>query len=108
MTRRYTDRVSVQRRDDAPDRFVWRGRPYVIRAVLAHWIEAVAWWRSPSTGVVLSADEGNPPPGGHLGDDGEREFWRVEAARGSSGDAGVYDLCFDWSVGGWTVVRALD
>ncbi len=40
-------------------------------------------------------------------DDGERELWRVEAAAGRSG-AGVFDLCFDWSAGGWTVARVLD
>lgn len=40
-------------------------------------------------------------------DDGERELWRVEAAAGRLG-AGVFDLCFDWSAGGWTVARVLD
>ena len=45
-------------------------------------------------------------------DDSEREFWRVEAAAGrsaaASGGAGVYDLCLDWSRGGWTVTRVID
>jgi hypothetical protein len=40
-------------------------------------------------------------------DDGERELWRVEAVIGRLG-AGVFDLCFDWSAGGWTVARVLD
>lgn len=40
-------------------------------------------------------------------DDGERELWRVEAAAGGCG-AGVFDLSFDWSAGGWTVARVLD
>lgn len=45
-------------------------------------------------------------------DDGEREFWRVEAARGRASGLriydGVYDLCFAWSRGTWTVTRTLD
>lgn len=41
-------------------------------------------------------------------DDGEREYWRVEAAAGRSAGSGVYDLCFDWASGGWTVARVLD
>lgn len=123
MTRRYADSVDVQRRDDVPDRFLWRGRLYVIRGVLAHWVEAGAWWRSGSTRALFAADEraesphsdtGRLPDGlpdaavGKAVDDGEREFWRVEAASGGSGEAGVYDLCFDWSAGGWSLVRALD
>lgn len=39
--------------------------------------------------------------------DGERELWRVEAAA-SGCSAGVFDLCFDWSTGGWAVTRVLD
>lgn len=122
MTRRYADPVDVQRRDDVPDRFLWRGRLYVIRGVLAHWVEAGAWWRSGSTRALFAADERAESPQSDTGqlpdaaagtvgkavDDGEREFWRVEAASGGSEEAGVYDLCFDWSAGGWSLVRALD
>ena len=39
---------------------------------------------------------------------GEREVWRVEASPGQVHGAGVYDLCFDWSAGGWTLLRAQD
>lgn len=41
-------------------------------------------------------------------DDGEREWWRVEAARGKCFSSGVYDLCFDWASGGWLLARVLD
>ena len=41
-------------------------------------------------------------------DDGEREFWRVEAAAGRSASPGVYDLCFDWSRGGWQLMEVHD
>ncbi len=39
-------------------------------------------------------------------DDGEQDWFRVEAGRASS--TGVYDLCFDWSTGGWSLARVLD
>ncbi|MGE3810662.1 MAG: DUF6504 family protein [Candidatus Nanopelagicales bacterium] len=30
--------------DAAPEQFLWRGRLYVVTAVLAHWVELGAWW----------------------------------------------------------------
>lgn len=91
MSRRYDHPVDVRRRDDDPCEFLWRGRLYVIRGVLAHWIETGAWW---NTGVGL--------------DGAEREVWRVEASAGRTAGSGVYDVSFDWSAGGWTLRRALD
>ena len=45
-------------------------------------------------------------------DDGEREWWRVEAGSGSErasgAGTGVYDLCFAWSTGAWALARVLD
>ena len=41
-------------------------------------------------------------------DDGERDWWRVEAGSGSAAGTGVYDLCFDWSRGAWSLARVLD
>ncbi len=135
--RRYAQPVEVLRRDDLPAQFRWRGRWYGVGAVQAHWFEAGGWWRSSAAAAVFGADAtapaadelvlgpvpasskwgqrawGEPAPevGAAVGaaavDDGERELWRVEAATGRSG-AGVFDLCFDWSVGGWTVARVLD
>jgi hypothetical protein len=82
--------------DDAPEQFLWRGRLYVVRAVLARWTEAGGWWRNAE--VVV--------------DDRERDWWRVEADSGRlaalSAGRGVYDLCFDWSRGAWSLARVLD
>jgi hypothetical protein len=102
MTRLYSGRsadlVDVRRRDDAPEQFLWRGRLYVVRAVLARWTESGRWWRGAAVSESL--------------DDREREWWRVEADSGRlaalSGGAGVYDLCFDWSGGSWSLRRVLD
>ena len=46
-------------------------------------------------------------------DDDEQDWFRVEAAAGrsgrtSEGTAGVYDLCFSWSSGSWSLCRVLD
>jgi Family of unknown function (DUF6504) len=41
-------------------------------------------------------------------DDRERDWWRVEAQAGRHAGSGVYDLCFDWSTGGWSLARVLD
>ena len=47
-------------------------------------------------------------PARHDRPPGEREVWRVEASRGRDHGAGIYDLCFDWAAGGWTLLRAQD
>ena len=89
LARRYDEPVTVERRDDAPAAFVWRGRGYVVRSVLDHWSRTGAWWRG-----VEAADD-------------EREFWRVEA-RAASRSPVVVELCFAWSSGRWTVTSVLD
>jgi hypothetical protein len=129
MTRRYDDPVDVRRRDEDPAEFLWRGRHYAVREVLAHWVETGAWWRTPvgaasaavstsAAGAVGGAVGGAGATDGTaaLAVDGpdssvlsaEREVWRVEATPGRQHGAGIYDLCFDWSVGGWTLLRSHD
>jgi hypothetical protein len=101
MTRlMHADPVEVRRGrvdgDDAPEQFLWRGRLYVVRAVLARWTEAGGWWRRAEDEI----------------DDRERDWWRVEADSGRlaalSAGPGVYDLCFDWSGGAWSLGRVMD
>jgi len=126
MVRRYDDPVDVQRRDEEPGQFLWRGRLYVVRGILAHWVEAGRWWCAPSARAIYAADvtggaapetpgpetpgpeTPGPEPGRTEIDDGELEVWRVEATSGRSAGVGVYDLCFDWSAGAWTLLRSLD
>ena len=132
MSRRYDDPVDVRRRDDEPAEFLWRDRLWVVRAVLARWVETGAWWQAavpagagiPGTTVTTG---GAGVPGASFGNSGtdgssalaldpgarsvERELWRVEATRGRVHGMGVFDLCFDWSATagtGWTLTRALD
>lgn len=103
----------------APEQFLWRGRLYLVRDVLAHWVELGTWWsvRGPAgrpvsrSGAAAGAADGGVEGGaGPAGDDAgqprrrsvavdvgavEREVWRVEAAPGRSVTPGVYDLVRD-------------
>ena len=74
-----------------PEAFIWRGRLYVVRAVLATWRERRAWWRE-----ALDADDPTVQPGETLAAAArERQVWRVEASPGWSFTPGVYDLAHD-------------
>jgi hypothetical protein len=123
--RRYDDPVEVRKgADEDPDQFLWRGRLWQVREVVAHWVETGAWW------ARRTPDQAGPPhgqphehPNGGVDTDllREREVWRVTAARGrvaaqhSPGQSpehdrgfGVFDLVFSWSEGSWRLVRAMD
>jgi hypothetical protein len=101
---------------DAPAQFLWRGRLYLVRDVLAHWVELGAWWsvrgsRAPRAVAAAAARAAGPrsgsgaaPPSSGVeptrsvsADVGavEREVWRVEASFGRLGTRGVYDLVRD-------------
>ncbi|CAN5173329.1 hypothetical protein BH20ACT5_BH20ACT5_20530 [soil metagenome] len=103
MTRLYTEDIAVRRGEvdgvEGPAQFLWGQRLYAVRAVLDQWVEAGSWWRQSD----------HRPAGAQLGvDDRERELWRVEASAGRSGPVGVFDLCFSWSDGRWSLTRVHD
>jgi hypothetical protein len=109
--RRYDDPVEVRKgAEDDPEQFLWRGKLWKVRAVLAHWVETGSWWQSADARAVIGSDDtgddsaGDRPSGADLL--GERELWRVEA--GDSGGGGVFDLSFDWSNGSWQLVGCVD
>jgi hypothetical protein len=130
--RRYDDPVETRMGQvsgtDGPEQFLWRGRLWKVRAVLAHWVETGPWWQSGGARAVIGSDEPvtgpGEGPGGLRGADllGERELWRVEAGRGPGGGdgplggaldgtpdgGGVFDLAFDWSNGRWSLVGCAD
>ena len=137
--RRYADPVEVRQgplENDAqelgahgagegPEQFLWRGRLWKVRTVLAHWVETGPWWQSTGARAVIGSEEeavaettgrGRIPLGDLLT---ERELWRVEAgrprppARTPEGDteagiSGIFDLSFDWADGRWTLVGCTD
>ena len=104
MTRSYDEPIGM-----GPDAFVWRGRRYAVRGVLAHWIEVGPWWHaaidlqsadaadSTAAGSATTTATGSP----------EREVWRVEATPDPAVLPGVYDVCCD-GAGGWRLVRTID
>ena len=114
--RRYDDPVEVRKGMvtgmEGPEQFLWRGRLWKVRAVVAHWVETGPWWQSvrgaggrrlrrPHAGAAAPATDLLV----------ERELWRVEAGRGAAGGAdggGVFDLSFDWSDGHWQLVGCVD
>lgn len=97
--RRYDDPVEVRRGEtESPEQFLWRGRLWKVRAVVAHWVETASWWQPDPEG------EAGPGPGGDLLL--ERELWRVEAGRLET--SGVFDLSFDWTDGCWQLVACAD
>jgi hypothetical protein len=127
--RRYADPVEVRRGPldqggtEGPQQFLWRGRLWKVRAVLAHWVETGPWWQSTGARAVIGSEEAaagsarEPIPIGDLLT--ERELWRVEAGRPrpraitpdgdtESGISGVFDLAFDWADGCWTLVGCTD
>ncbi len=121
--RRYDDPVEVRRgriggepetAQEGPEQFLWRGRLWKVRSVVAHWVETAPWWQSAGVRSVVGADdEPHDGPGAEPGADDllvERELWRVHAGRGGAAvdGGGVFDLSFDWSDGRWSLVGCVD
>jgi Family of unknown function (DUF6504) len=123
--RRYDDpvetRMGLVSGVEGPEQFLWRGRLWKVRAVVAHWVETGPWWQSGGARAVIGSDE--PTAGavqtGSADLLGERELWRVEAGRGpgrpvgvepdaAPDGGGVFDLAFDWSDGRWALVGCAD
>ena len=87
-----------------PDVFIWQGRLYVVRRVLAHWRERRSWWRD-----ALDPVPGQPT--GIAAASREQHVWRVEASRGLAHGTGVFDLTSDGAEGddaGWRLVGVAD
>jgi hypothetical protein len=93
MSRNYgaSTRSLVQVRTDTdglPKGFSWRGRKYVVLAILFTWLEAAPWWRTAR----------------------QWQVWRVEATQVTQKDsgiaAGVYDIAT--SDQRWFVRRVMD
>lgn len=122
----------------APVQVLWRGRLYLVREVLAHWVELGTWWTRASRPAPSSSDR-VPLGESQLGEDRvgvaavpaegprsvaadvgavEREVWRVEAASGRTAAVGVFDLVHDVRAADprsavppaarWRLARALD
>ena len=116
MSRRHVDPVEVHTRvapaGPVPDQFLWRGRLYLVREVLARWTESGSWWRGTAVRAFTSggAVTGSAAPA--VLDDSETQWWRVEADSGRlaalSAGPGVYDMCFTERTASWMLKRVMD
>jgi hypothetical protein len=112
--------------EQVPTAFLWRGRLYVVRAVLGHWSQRRPWWRE----ALDPREDGDLPgspdlPGSRADAAGgqrvvgslrtvaelEQDVWRVEASPGRLHQAGVYDLAREGrgdSSCSWRLLRVAD
>ncbi len=89
-----------------PTAFLWRGRLYVVREVLAHWYERRAWW---TEGAAKAVHGEGDAPGAQVVPSADREVWRVEAGAGRQAGTGIYDLRHDTTADqGWSLLRVTD
>ena len=125
MTRRHHDPVEVRTRIEpagpVPDQFLWRGRLYCVREVLARWTESGSWWRGPAVRAV-AAGAGEPEQGepeqtgaspstlrGRQGAPVVAGRGRLRpAGRADAPGPGVYDLCFEERTASWSLTRVMD
>ena len=96
----------------SPQAFIWHGRLYVVRQVLAHWRERRAWWRDALDPVLDPSGQPAGPAGQAAASTGigvasrEQHLWRVEASPGQAFAVGVFDLTADDQ--DWHLVRVAD
>lgn len=116
--RTYDEVIEVRRGlvagQEAPEQFLWRSQLWVVRDLVASWVETGSWWEQPNIAGLLGVGTDQSRLGADLL--AERAVWRVEACRGRprSGTAsepasfGVFDLAFDEAAASWLLVRCLD
>jgi hypothetical protein len=136
--RRYDDPVDVRKGRvqgstgsvEGPEQFLWHGRLWQVRDVVAHWVETGPWWQSAGVRAVIGSED-QPGVVGTVATLtspdllAEREVWRVEATPRGRAVAiphdpdhpddpdhrpgfGVFDLTFSWSTGGWRLTGCVD
>ncbi len=100
------ERIDVLRWDGRPAHFIWHGRLYRVREVVAHWIQLGADSGEIPSVVLRADDQRGTVETLVFGRDREveRELWTVRASAGRSGDVEVFQLCHDMTDGTWLMV----
>jgi len=98
------EQVEVARTAGDPEMFLLRGRPYVVRSVLARWREPGGWrWSGPARAAGPAAAGAGSGAVAVIHSVpvqlADRQLWRVEAAAGMSARVEVFDLCRDVAAG---------
>lgn len=119
MSRHHADPVEVLRHDEAPEQFLWHDRLHLVRAVLAHWVESAAWWRTAQATALHTGETPGSTGGGSVYPSAaalalaplpetDRELWRVEASTGRAAPVGVFDLTYLPGNNRWFLTRVHD
>ena len=114
--RSYDEIIEVRRGlvagQEVPAQFIWRDRLWVVQEIVSYWVETGAWWEQSGVAALFGiGDSGSTTVTTACSDLlGEREYWRVDAARGRQviPGSGVFDVSFDWAQGLWRLVRSID
>jgi hypothetical protein len=100
--------IDVLRRHGEPAHFIWHGQLYLVREVIAHWIQVSGVGGAGEVpSFLLRADWGVRAVDTAIlshEQDFERELWSVRASIGRSGEAGVFQLCHDVPDSSWLMV----
>ncbi len=89
MSKLYDEPISVTAKTNNDIReFIWRNRRYGVQAVVKCWRVRHSWW----------SDDGGV----------NRWYFRVQAANGTNGANGAYDIYFDANGRRWCLERIWD
>ncbi|PWJ53695.1 hypothetical protein SAMN06264364_11198 [Quadrisphaera granulorum] len=103
MSRSFDEVVHVkveQGEPEAPTAFVWRGRLFVVREVLATWSSRLPWWqgvearalRGEAVEVRGSSALVRQPGSRAAGPAADEQVWRVAASAGFGVEPGTFEL----------------
>ena len=97
------EQIDVLRWDGRPAHFIWRGRLYRVREVVAHWIQVGAdSGEIPSLLLRQDVRRGTVETLVFGRDrEVERELWSVRAGVGRDGEPAVFLLCHDLADDSW-------
>jgi Domain of unknown function (DUF6504) len=123
--RRYGEDIEVRpglvAGEEGPAQFLWRGRVWVVRALLSSWVTSTPWWRGAEAARVLGSEAlVSEVPGSDVAtvtrthssaqaeSTEELQVWRVEAGRGGGYRTGVFDVSRSTTTGQWRLETCLD
>ncbi len=96
---------------EGPEQLLWRNQLWVVREILARWLETGPWWDGPDARAVRGESlSGTDRSGTAVMADLliETEVWRVAAINGRHGRSGVLELTYRYNTGEWRLRSVMD